>query len=82
MLAADGTRHLVRATLTDLEARLAGAGLVRTHRSWLANPRHVLKVRPNGSGDHIATLRGEVATPVSRRFSSALSRLMELAEYG
>ena len=73
----DGSRPLVRTTLTEWEHRLVSAGFVRTHRSWLLNPRRVRHVAPTGSGDYVVELASDVVVPVSRRFSSVLDKLKE-----
>ena len=74
---ADGRRPLVRTTLAAVEARLAGAGFVRTHRSWLVNPRHVVEAAAEGSGDYGLTLTDGTAVPLSRRYPGALASLRE-----
>lgn len=68
---ADGGRLLHRETLAAIEARLAGHGFVRVHRSHLVRVNLVTEVVPTGSGD--ATLRlcnGDIV-PASRRYRPA-----------
>lgn len=72
---ADGRRPLMRATLAGVESALAGAGFVRTHKSWLANSAHVLEITAEGSGDYGLRLTGDVHLPLSRRYPDALARL-------
>lgn len=71
----DGRRPLMRATLSRLEAQLAGHGLVRTHRSWLVNAAKVTALEAAGSGDFTVELEGGSRAPLSRRFPQALARL-------
>jgi hypothetical protein len=71
----DGTKPLMRTSLTDMEAALAPAGFVRTHRSWLINQHHIRTLTPTGSGDFTLTLDGGTEAPLSRRFPAALARL-------
>lgn len=73
-ISADGKIHLARITLTALEAQLqaAGAGTVRTHRSWLVNKAHLREVKPTGDGDQMAILSSGDEVPVSRRYREAL----------
>ena len=72
----DGRRLLMRAPLSAIEAELAPHGFVRTHRSWLINPRRLTALRPEGSGDYVVEL-GSLSAPLSRRFPEALARLRE-----
>lgn len=74
-LLADGRRPLMRSTLSAVEQRLAGAGLVRTHRSWLANPAHVVEAVAEGSGDYGLRLSDGTRMPLSRRYPQALASL-------
>ncbi|HUO12921.1 MAG TPA: LytTR family DNA-binding domain-containing protein, partial [Caulobacteraceae bacterium] len=71
----DGRRPLMRASLQQIEAGLAPAGLVRTHRSWIVNHRRVRALVPAGSGDFRLDLGGGVSAPLSRRFPGALEQL-------
>lgn len=71
----DGRRPLMRASLTNVEERLSSAGIVRTHRSWLANTRHVRSITPAGSGDFRLDLGQNVIVPVSRRYPAVLTSL-------
>ncbi|SDA36922.1 LytTR family DNA-binding domain-containing protein [Sphingomonas sp. NFR15] len=72
---ADGRRPLMRTSLTNVEARLSSAGIVRTHRSWLANARHVRSISPAGSGDFRLDLGQNVIVPLSRRYPTVLASL-------
>lgn len=72
---ADGRRPLMRATLASLEEALADAGFVRTHRSWLVNPAHVVEIAAEGSGDYGLKLTGGDEVPLSRRYPEALAQV-------
>jgi len=74
-LLSGGRRPLMRASLRNIEAELARAGFLRTHRSWLINSRHVRALVPIGSGDFRIDLDGGESAPLSRRFPAALARL-------
>jgi hypothetical protein len=68
-------RHLVRGTLAGEEARLLPFGLVRVHRTRLANLNHAVLVEPRPSGDfalHMDT--GEILIG-SRRYKNAVAAL-------
>lgn len=72
---ADGRKPLVRDTLAKVEQDLAGAGFLRTHRSWLVNPAHVRAISPATGGDFRLELATGLTIPLSRRFPAALERL-------
>lgn len=77
----DGRRPLERATMAEIEARLGPQGFVRTHRSWLVNPKAVREIAPQGSGDRTLTLTGGLEAPVSRRYAeAALAAIPGLAQ--
>jgi len=71
----DGRRPLMRTTLTAVEASLGPHGFLRTHRSWLINPRRVRGLVAEGAGDYRVELEGGVEAPLSRRFPQALATL-------
>lgn len=71
----DGTRPLMRTTLTQLGESLGAQGFLRTHRSWLVNPAHVRALAPEGSGDYALTLTDGQNIPLSRRYPQALATL-------
>jgi hypothetical protein len=77
---AGGRKPLVRETLAKVEADLAAAGFLRTHRSWLVNPAHVRSVTPAAAGDFRLELDGGLTVPLSRRFPGALESLRTPAE--
>jgi len=74
-LLVDGRRPLMRATLAGLGAELARLGFVRTHRSWLVNPAHVVEIEAEGSGDYGLKLGDGTQVPLSRRYPLALTTL-------
>ena len=74
-LLADGRRPLMRATLAGLGAELARLGFVRTHKSWLVNPAHVVEIEAEGSGDYGLKLGDGTQVPMSRRYNQALEAL-------
>jgi DNA-binding LytR/AlgR family response regulator len=66
----DGTGHLVRIPISELEARWADAGFLRIHRSWLVRTTAVTEARL--SGPEPAVSIGAVPLPVSRRLVPAV----------
>ena len=74
-ISAGGRIHLARITLTALEDQLgaAGAGILRTHRSWLVNGERIAEIRPTGDGDQVAMLSTGDEVPVSRRYRESVA---------
>jgi LytTr DNA-binding domain len=70
---ADGRTPLMRTTLSALEQNLGDHGMVRTHRSWLVNPKHVTEISPTGGGDYRVMLQSGFEASLSRRYSNALN---------
>jgi two-component system LytT family response regulator len=68
-----GRRHLVRESLSSLEARLDRTRFVRVHRSAIVNLAHVREVRSAGSGEPAIVLRDGSSFPISRRRRDAVT---------
>jgi two-component system LytT family response regulator len=68
--------HLLRDTLTRLEARLDPRRFVRIHRSTLVNLDRVRELRPLVGGDHEVLLRDGTRLALSRTCREALRRLL------
>ena len=67
-----GAVHLARGTLAAFEARLAGRGFVRIHRSRLLNRARMTAFKPTASGDLEITLDDGQVIAGSRRFRSSV----------
>ncbi|HFD40706.1 MAG TPA: response regulator transcription factor [Anaerolineae bacterium] len=69
-----GERLRVRATLKELEPRLAPHGFVRVHKGYLVNLDHVAEVEPWFSGAYTIRMADAARTeiPVSRRYAARL----------
>lgn len=65
--------HLVRATLSAWEARLAERGFVRVHRSRLVNRARIRALKPTPSGDVEITLDNGKTVLGSRRYRDVLA---------
>ncbi len=63
---ADGSRPLVRSTISEFEERITGCGLLRVHRSYFVQPAKVEKVLPD------SLLAAGHTIPISRAYRSAL----------
>jgi DNA-binding LytR/AlgR family response regulator len=81
----EGTSHLVRIPLSQLEDRWSDAGFVRIHRSYLVALPLVTELRMSSSGYMVRVGNGDDATelPVSRRHTRDLKdRLVRAAKQG
>lgn len=54
----DGRTHLVRLSLSELQARLPGGRFIRVHRSTIINLAHLVRAEPIGSGRMALHMRG------------------------
>jgi hypothetical protein len=73
-------RHLVRGTLAGEEARLLPFGLVRVHRTRLANLNHAVAVAPRPSGDFALRMNTGETLIGSRRYKQAVAGLRGVDE--
>jgi two-component system, LytTR family, response regulator len=64
---------LMRESIGALEARLAGCGFVRIHRSTLVNVDRVRELRPLGKGEFTVVLLDGTELKLSRNFRGSLS---------
>jgi DNA-binding LytR/AlgR family response regulator len=71
----DAKPLMLRATLGEVEARLATLGFARVHRSWLIALAQVQSIAASGTGDFRAHLCGSIQVPVSRRYKDAIRHL-------
>jgi two-component system LytT family response regulator len=71
---AGGRRHLVRESLTSLEARLPEASFLRVHRSALVNLSRVHRLEEGDDGTMQLALRSGALVPVSRRRRAEVGR--------
>jgi DNA-binding LytR/AlgR family response regulator len=68
----DGSSHLVRIPLAQLEERWAKAGFVRIHRSYLVSLRLITELRMGQGGYQVVIGNEEKLLPVSRRHTREL----------
>jgi DNA-binding LytR/AlgR family response regulator len=71
---ADSGRYLVRAALADIEERWRPYGFVRVHRSYVANLRRAVEIRPELGGGATVVLADGSEVPVARRQVGDLRR--------
>lgn len=67
-----GEKHLHRASLTALEARLAAAGFVRIHRSALVNFARIRELSPHTHGEFGVTMSDGRRLRLTRSFRARL----------
>jgi two-component system LytT family response regulator len=70
-----GRTHLLRETLTGLEARLEPDAFVRVSRSCLVNARQIRELVPLVSGDFVVVLSDGSEVQGSRRFRDGIDAL-------
>ncbi|MQA62677.1 MAG: response regulator [Actinophytocola sp.] len=68
----DGSSHLVRIPLAQLEERWSKAGFVRIHRSYLVSLRLITELRMGQGGYQVVIGNEEKLLPVSRRHTREL----------
>lgn len=68
--------RLLRQTLAETEARLAGHGFIRTHRRSLVNRQRIELILPPGSGEPGVRLIGGAVVPLSESRRGELVRLV------
>jgi len=71
-----GRRHLIRESLSSLEARLDPARLVRVHRSAIVHLGRVREFRVDVPGAAVIVLRDGTRIPVSRRRREQVASLL------
>lgn len=71
----NGDTYIMRCTMKDLQARLAGGPFARIHRSTVVNLHKVSSVKPLPKGESEVTLNGSVRLKVSRNYNAEVSRL-------
>lgn len=75
---ADSGRFLVRAALSDIEQRWREHGFVRVHRSYVANLRRAVEIRPELGGGATVVLADGSEIPVARRQVADLRRRLRM----
>jgi DNA-binding LytR/AlgR family response regulator len=73
-VASDDGRYLLRARMSDLEARWSDHGFARVHRGYLVNLRRAVEVRPRLNGTAVLVMADGAEVPIARRQVSGLRR--------
>ncbi|MFK8163378.1 MAG: LytTR family DNA-binding domain-containing protein [Lewinella sp.] len=66
----------IRATLSGIEEKLADRGILRCHRSYLVNPRHIRSARGNAQGLRLDMIGMSEEVPVSRAYVKVLREVL------
>jgi two-component system, LytTR family, response regulator len=69
---AAGKTHVVRCSLTSLEAQLHPASFVRIHRSHIVNVAGIRELLPLSHGDYNVVLESGLVVPLSRAYRDRL----------
>jgi DNA-binding LytR/AlgR family response regulator len=77
-IVADSGRFLMRAPLSDIEQRWAPHGFVRVHRSYMANLRRAVEIRPQLGGAVTIVMADGSEVPVARRQVADLRRRLRM----
>jgi two-component system response regulator LytT len=75
---ADSGRFLVRTALSDIEQRWGQHGFVRVHRSYVANLRRAVEIRPQLGGAVTIVMADGSEVPVARRQVADLRRRLRM----
>ncbi|MCP9757636.1 LytTR family transcriptional regulator [Lacihabitans sp. CCS-44] len=68
-------KTLLRSSLTRIESQIADENIVRTHRSFIVNLDHVIKVSGNAQGYKLHLKFTDFLVPVARKFSFLIEKL-------
>lgn len=70
--------YLLRCSMKSIDETLSGYGMIRCHRSYLVNPRHVSILAKDTDGFTYATLdtAGIPKVPVSKQYCDSLAALL------
>ncbi len=77
-LYADSGRFLLRAALSEIEQRWGPHGFVRVHRSYIANLRRAVEIRPKLGGMVTIVMADGSEVPVARRQVADLRRRLRM----
>lgn len=75
-----GRTHVLRATLTDLEDRLAPQGFARIHRSTIVNLGRVREIRNREYGDRTVVLEDGTRLKMSRTYRREVEERLTRAD--
>lgn len=68
--------HLLRSSLSAIEAKLDPQRFLRTHRSWIVNLDQVREAQPLAKGTWILLTRSGLKIPVGQQYREALQKIL------
>jgi two-component system LytT family response regulator len=68
--------HLLRSTLSAVEARLDPQRFLRVHRSWIVNLGQVQEAQPWTKGGWILLTRRGLKVPVGQQYHDVLTKIL------
>jgi DNA-binding LytR/AlgR family response regulator len=74
----DGSRYLLRQSLTEIAARWANHGFVRVHRGFVVNLNRAVEVEPHLNGTAVLVLADGSRVPIARRSVADMRRRLAL----
>jgi two-component system, LytTR family, response regulator len=72
----EGASHLLRSTLSAVEAKLDPERFLRIHRSWIVNIEQVREAQPWTKGGWILLTRRGLKVPVGQQYHDVLSKIL------
>jgi two-component system, LytTR family, response regulator len=72
----EGANHLLRSTLSAVEAKLDPQRFLRIHRSWIVNLEQVREAQPWTKGGWILLTRRGLKVPVGQQYHHVLSKIL------
>ncbi|MDP2876869.1 MAG: LytTR family DNA-binding domain-containing protein [Holophaga sp.] len=70
------TQHLLRSTLSAVEAKLDPERFLRIHRSWIVNLEQIKEAQPWSKGTWILLTRSGLKIPVGQQYRDALAKIL------
>jgi two-component system, LytTR family, response regulator len=68
--------HILRSTLSALEAKLDPQRFVRVHRSWIVNLEQIREAQPWSKSTWILLTRGGLKVPVGQQYRDVLQKIL------
>jgi two-component system, LytTR family, response regulator len=72
----EGANHILRSTLSAVEAKLDPERFLRIHRSWIVNVEQVREAQPWTKGGWILLTRRGLKVPVGQQYHQVLSKIL------
>jgi len=66
-----------RKTMSVMEEQLQNGGLFRCHRSYIINPKHIMKIIPSSNGAFLIQMNHSPIIPVSKPYAMKVRQLIE-----